>query len=208
MGQLSIADFSARLEAAKSTLAALDMATVKAQGEDFVRRGWPVLKEIADPRGRCNRRAFLVIALVFLALQTTIAALFWLFGVETSFEATVALNAPVIWIGTTVCFKRLHDVGLRGWWLPGAFAIWFVAAMLIAMVVSMVLGEDAVLPGQPAFYLVFAAITLPAFGALLWLHTAPSDAGANRFGPVAGESGLSMPGRAADAEFGESVIAA
>ncbi len=208
LSQLPVVVIYARLAAACTMLAALDAATVKAEAETFVRRGWPILKEVCDPRGRCNRRAFLVIALVFLAMQTALAALFWISGFEPGFNLTVTLNAPVIWIGTTVCFKRLHDVGLKGWWLPGAFALWFVAAMLVAMIVSMVLGEDAVLPGQPAFYAVFAAITLPAFGALLWLHTAPSDAGDNRFGPIPGETGLSMPRRAAEPVDTESAVAA
>ena len=160
---------------------------------------WPLLREIADPRGRCNRKAFLHIALTFLALQFGVAGVLWLLGVELDQTGTLLLNAPILWIGTTVCVKRLHDVGRRGWWIPGAFGIWFVAAMTIATVVSMVLGAEALEPGQWAFVAVFAAITVPAFGALLWLHTAPSVMMVNTFGPVPVGMGLSMPTRPARA---------
>ena len=152
-----------------------------------------VLREIADPRGRCNRQAFLHIAIVFLALQTIVSVALWLVGFEMSQSAAILFNAPILWIGTAVCVKRLHDVGRRGWWIPGSFALWFTGAMLVSVVASLVLGPDALDAGKPAFIAVFAMITLPAFGALLWLHTAPSVQGANTFGPMPGASGLSMP---------------
>ena len=161
-----------------------DRTAVKAATVRIAAGTLPLLREIADPRGRCNRQAFLHIALAFLALQL---------GVEMDETGTLLLNAPILWVGTTVCVKRLHDVGRRGWWIPGASGIWFVTAMTIATIVSIVLGADAVEPGKPAFLAVFAAITLPVFGALLWLHTAPSMALANRFGPVPDGMGLSMP---------------
>ena len=170
-----------------------DRTAVKAATVRIAAGTLPLLREIADPRGRCNRQAFLHIALAFLALQFGVAGLFWLLGVEMDETGTLLLNAPILWVGTTVCVKRLHDVGRRGWWIPGASGIWFVAAMTIATIVSIVLGADAVEPGKPAFLAVFAAITLPVFGALLWLHTAPSMALANRFGPVPDGMGLSMP---------------
>ena len=201
-------DISARLASAKATALALDRATVLAWVEDLARRGWPILKEISDPRGRCNRRAFLVIALVFLGLQALIGGLCWLTGTDLGFEATVLLNAPVLWIGTTVCFKRLHDIGLSAWWMPTVFAAWALATFITAFIAVTLLGEDAMTPGRLGFYVVFTVVTLPAFGALLWLHTSPSDVGANRFGPMPGETGLSMPGRSAQADDVGDVVAA
>jgi uncharacterized membrane protein YhaH (DUF805 family) len=172
---------SARQALAKAKLAAV--------------QGWPVLRELADPRGRCNRKAFLTIALAFLAIQLSVAVMFWLFGIETSNTMNLLLNAPILWIGSTVCFKRLHDVGLSGWWLPGSFMIWFTTVIISLALISIMLADTALDPGQPAFYAAFVTITLPVFGALLWLHTAPSVAGANKYGPVAGTNGLSMPER-------------
>lgn len=177
------------------TFARFDKAQARALMTRYAHNALPWLREISDPRGRCNRKAFLHIALAFLMLQLGVAGLLSLLNIETSLEFTFLWNAPMFWIGTTVCVKRLHDVGHRGWWIPGAFAIWFVAAFVITVVVSMVLGEEALAQGQPAFFALFGIMTLPAFGALLWLHTAPSDAKANVYGPIPGDSGLSMPPR-------------
>jgi uncharacterized membrane protein YhaH (DUF805 family) len=199
MGLITNLDLSSRLQSTRTALAALDTAAIMATlTQTFAKartEAWPTLCELSDPRGRCNRQAFLTIALAFLAIQFAVAALLWLFDIETSNTTNLLLNAPIAWIGSTVCLKRLHDVGLRGWWLPGAATIWLAAAMLFAMIISIVLGEDALQQGQPAFFAVFAVITLPAFGALLWLHTAPSTTTANRFGPATGPRGLSMPER-------------
>ena len=157
----------------------------------------PLLRQIVDPRGRCNRQAFLHVALAFLALQVAVSAVLWLAGVEMSRAAAILLNAPILWVGTAICVKRLHDVGRRGWWIPGAFALWIIVALMISLIATLVLGPEALAEGQPAFFAVFAVITLPAFGALLWLHTAPGMKTANAFGPVAGPTGMSMPARAA-----------
>jgi uncharacterized membrane protein YhaH (DUF805 family) len=188
-------DLKARAASVVGYVRGLDPAEMKAQAKTVASHAIPYLREIADPRGRCNRKAFLHIALAFLAIQLACTAVFWLLDIELGLDATILMNAPILWIGTTICFKRLHDVGLRGWWLPGAFSVWLVVAMIIATILSMVLGDAAVAQGQPAFYAIFAIITLPTFGALLWLHTAPSVAGSNQFGPAPGASGLSMPAR-------------
>lgn len=152
-----------------------------------------LIRMLADPRGRCDRKAFLHIALAFLAAQTGIAALLWSLGVEVDQTATLLMNAPVLWIGTTVCIKRLHDVGRRGWWLPGAVAVWLIAAVVVVMLVAIVLGPEAMAEGEPAFLAMFALVSLPAFGALIWLHMAASVPHANRFGPVPTGFGLSQP---------------
>ena len=172
-----------------------DRGALRRGAARWTRRLLPLLREVADPRGRCNRKAFLNVALAFLALQVGVGACLWLAGVEMDQTGTILLNAPILWIGSTVCVKRLHDVGRRGWWILCAFAVWFLAAMIGATIVSMVVGADAVEPGELAFYGIFAAMTLPVFGALVWLHTAPSVASANQFGPVPTERGLSMPPR-------------
>jgi uncharacterized membrane protein YhaH (DUF805 family) len=191
---------------AKTAVAKIDAKRIKSAAHEALNAAkttaatsWPILREIADPRGRCNRKGFLTIALAFLAVQFAVAGLFWLFGIETDNTTNLLLNAPILWIGSTVCFKRLHDVGLSGWWLPGAFVIWFVTVLVSLALISIALADDALDPGQMAFYVAFVAITLPVFGALLWLHTAPSVETANKYGPIAGPMGLSMPERKAAA---------
>jgi uncharacterized membrane protein YhaH (DUF805 family) len=179
---------------------AIDRAQIEASAgyvagaaKQAARTNWPILREIADPRGRCNRKAFLTIALAFLAVQFAVAGVFWLFGIETDNSTNLLLNAPILWIGSTVCFKRLHDVGLSGWWLPGSFVVWVTTMLISLALISIALAENALDPGQPAYYIAVAAIALPVFGALVWLHTASSAETANRYGPVAGPTGLSMP---------------
>ena len=153
-------DCTANHDARQSTLHSAAILAVRAALVDLGRSApaaVPLLRQMVDPRGRCDRQAFLHIALGFLALQTTVAAIFWLFGIDVGGTGTLLMNAPIFWIGTTVCIKRLHDVGHRGWWLPGAFVIWFVAAIVIATGVSLVLGSDALAEGEPAFLMMFAA---------------------------------------------------
>jgi uncharacterized membrane protein YhaH (DUF805 family) len=155
----------------------------------------PLLCEIVDPRGRCNRKAYLYIAVTFLVLQFGAGVLLQAAGFDVSLDAALLWSAPIIWIGTAICVKRLHDVGLRGWWIPGAFAIWAVSVVVVTMIATGIAGEDAMKPGQPVFLAVLVIAMLPMFGALLWLHTAPSDPNENIFGPVPGKTGLSMPRR-------------
>jgi uncharacterized membrane protein YhaH (DUF805 family) len=197
---------SRAISAATVATSNIDRARIEASVRQAAITGWPVLRELADPRGRCNRKAFLTIALAFLAIQLSVAGVFWLCGIETSTNMNLLLNAPILWIGSTVCFKRLHDVGRSGWWLPGSFAIWFTTVIISLALISIMLDETALDPGQPAFYVAFAAITLPVFGALLWLHTAPSVEGTNKYGPVAGPTGLSMPERAPTAAAAPTAI--
>jgi uncharacterized membrane protein YhaH (DUF805 family) len=194
------------LATAKETASTMDRAHIETAAQKVaattkraVRTGWPILREIADPRGRCNRKAFLTIALAFLAIQFAVAGVFWLFSIETDNTTNLLLNVPILWIGSTVCFKRLHDVGRSGWWLPGSFVIWFTTVLISLALISIALADNALDPGQPAFYVAFATITLPVFGALVWLHTAASVETANKYGPVAGPLGLSMPERKAAA---------
>lgn len=164
--------------------------------------GWPItrqraaegfscLLEMASPRGRCNRRAFLVAALSFLAIQTCLAAVLWLLEVDVGTTGTLLMNAPILWIGTTICIKRLHDTGRRGWWLPAAFIAWAGTAFAAILIVTILIGAPE--RGEPSFVAAFAAVTLPVFAALLWLHTRSSEPRGNMFGPVPTGFGLSLP---------------
>ncbi len=172
-----------------------DFAETRARAVKATKHGAAAVMLLADPRGRCNRQAFLYIALAFLALQTGVACLLWLLDLEVTRSASLAMNAPVLWIGTTICIKRLHDVGRRGWWLPGAFVLWVVVALIVTTIISMLLPPEAMEAGQPIFFAVLIGITLPAFAALIWLHTAPSAPSLNAFGPVPVGFGISMPAK-------------
>ena len=174
-------------------LGSIDFADATRRAREVIVPTVRLVLEMASPRGRCNRHGFLHIALAFLALQAAVAGLFWVCGTEMSREMSLALNAPLFWIGTTICIKRLHDTGRRGWWLPAAFGVWLMVALIVTTVVSMALPSEAMDDGQPAYLAVIVAITLPAFAALIWLHTAASAPHANRFGPIPKGFGLSLP---------------
>ena len=71
--------------------------------------------------------------------------------------------------------------------------MWIVAALFVTTVISMLLPPEAMDAGQPAYFAVLIGITIPAFAALIWLHTAPSAPASNAFGPPPSGFGLSLP---------------
>lgn len=149
---------------------------------------------LIDPRGRCNRQGFLTLAIGLLVLQFLAAGIVGLLGHQLDGTLFWLLNGPLFWIGFMAVLKRLHDVGRAGWWAPAAFALWIVGALVATIVVILVAGQETwteALKAQSALYwLVFAVLVVPAFGGLIWLHTATGDTGANRFGPVPGRFGV------------------
>jgi uncharacterized membrane protein YhaH (DUF805 family) len=149
--------------------------------------------QLADPRGRCNRQGFLNIALAFLALQSAVWVLFKIVGIELSESSAFILNAPILWIGTAVCAKRLHDLGRKGWLIPVAIVGWIIAALVFSFIMALVFGPEALLPGTIVYAVIFTAIFVPALGALLWLHTTNGMPTENAYGPVPTMFGLSVP---------------
>lgn len=148
-------------------------------------------RQLFDPRGRCNRQGFLALALALLALQTVAGIILAVNGKPIDGPLAMTLNAPLVWIGAMAVLKRLHDMGRTGWWVLGGFVTWLIGAIGIAMIAAMVLGPDNIQQGSLGFWIVFAMITLPAFGALLYMHAAPGDETANKYGEVPGPLGFS-----------------
>ncbi len=167
----------------------------------------PLVRQLADPRGRCNRQGFLNVAVALLALQVGAWVLIKLSGVEFSDSSLFILNAPLFWIGTAVCVKRLHDLGRKGWLIPAAFAGWVVSALVVSFAAALVLGPVALLPGSWTYSILFAVITIPALGALLWLHMSVGQTTANAFGPVPDAHGFSMPAAVEQGFEGAAVAA-
>ena len=153
----------------------------------------PLLRQLSSPRGRCNRQAFLHVAVAFIVLQVGCTALLSAFGAQPSGTALFLLNAPILWVGTVVSIKRLHDIGYSGWLMLAAFVGWLSASFLFALLTALILGPAVLAPGSLGYALVFASIVLPAFGGLLWLHTSAGQPVANAFGPVPERFGLSTP---------------
>jgi uncharacterized membrane protein YhaH (DUF805 family) len=145
-------------------------------------------RQLVDPRGRCNRQGFLALAITLLALQTLIGLGLALFGVAMNSPLAIALNAPLFWVGGMAVLKRLHDMGRTGWWVLAGLIAWVVGAISVSVLATLAFGPLA--HGSGAFWVLFAMITVPAFGALLYVHAAPGEMQANRYGAVPGPLGF------------------
>lgn len=149
---------------------------------------------LIDPRGRCNRKAFFTLALALLLAQFVAVAIVSASGHELDGALFWMLNGPLFWIGFVAVLKRLHDVGLAGWWAPAAFTLWLVGALVASIAVILVVGPDAMVEAQknqsPLYWFIFSVVVVPAFGGLIWLHSASGDTGANRFGGVPSHFGI------------------
>jgi uncharacterized membrane protein YhaH (DUF805 family) len=152
--------------------------------------GWHLL----DPRGRCDRHGFLVLAIALIVTQLVLMGGLWLVGQPTDGLAFWVFNLPILWVGSMAAVKRMHDIGRCGWLILAAFAFWFVASFAFALIVTMIVGPAAMLAAEAtksaAWWVMFAAIVVPAFGGLVWLHATPGEPTANRFGPVPDETGF------------------
>lgn len=167
-------------------------------------------RQLIDPRGRCNRQGFLALAIVLLAVQVASGIVFAALGLPLNGTAMLVLNVPLFWIGGVAVLKRLHDIGRTGWWIPAAATFWFVGCLMLSTGAALIVGPErmaaAIEHKTLLFWLIFAAVTLPAFGGLTWVHTAAGETTANRYGDVPGRLGFSLPGRTV--ELPEGALAA
>jgi uncharacterized membrane protein YhaH (DUF805 family) len=152
------------------------------------------LAELADPRGRCNRRGFLVVAVGLLACQLLLGALLAITGFGLTGTESMFVNAPLFWLGLSACVQRLHDLNKRAWIIPAAVACWLVVASVVTLVVLVLgdyyTGRDVLADGSFGYMIMFTLIMVPAFGGLLWLHATPGTSAPNRFGAVPGRNGF------------------
>lgn len=152
-----------------------------------------LLVSLIDPRGRCNRKGLLVAALVLLAVEIVGAVLVWLSQMLVDHPALLFTKAALMWVAIAAACQRLHDLGRSAWLiLPAMLGLlaWSFAAALAA---AFAFGPDAVVPGSVGFWLIFAAVSAPMLGALLWLHFAPGQPHANRYGPQPQGLGFAGP---------------
>ncbi len=86
----------------------------------------------------------------------------------------LAAFAVSTWISLATSAKRLHDLGVSGWWI--------VPLYLASMAGSAV--SNAAPPGGGPLGLVLAGVGLVlTFGPIIYLGAAPGQTGENRFGP-------------------------
>jgi uncharacterized membrane protein YhaH (DUF805 family) len=149
-----------------------------------------ILLEACRPSGRCNRKALAELAVVLLVTQIAAALLLYRLGADELSPAALLTSAVLLWPTTTLGIKRLHDIGLSAWrllWAVGGVIAW---STLVALVLVVTLGEDAVQPGGIGLFLAQALTTLPVLGLVLWLHFARGEPETNRYGPVPAGFGI------------------
>ncbi|MBU1210985.1 MAG: DUF805 domain-containing protein [Alphaproteobacteria bacterium] len=148
--------------------------------------------QIADPRGRCNRKALLGIALALLGLQAVAVAVHWFTGNAALHFVASTVEISCLWIATSAAIKRLHDLGHSGWWVPGATLLLFAWMLAASFVSYLTLGESVAVVGSPAFMVYAAAVMVWPLAATIWLHFATGVEGSNKYGPEPEDSGLSL----------------
>lgn len=119
-----------------------------------------------SPRGRASRQFYWLFGVVPFVLAGI------LFGVvllaARPFVSPMALLVLLVgleivgvWCGVAVSTKRLHDFGVRGWWMLAAFAICLVVAYFVSL-----------LAGQLLSLIIWIVVGV-----------VPGTRGVNKFGP-------------------------
>jgi uncharacterized membrane protein YhaH (DUF805 family) len=139
-----------------------------------------IMSMLFDPRGRMGRAHLLAAAAVMLAIEIGLVAV-------TQSDGALPLQfwplkALAFWIGGAAIIKRLHDVGLSGWWFLGGVAGFCMWAAVLGVGVVITGGFESLMPGGLGYLMVLAALMVPALGVTLWLHFAEGEPGMNRFG--------------------------
>lgn len=152
--------------------------------------------ELFDPRGRCNRKGLLMVACVLLATQVLMGLALWQTGVGFDGAAALVLKLGFFWLALAAAAKRLHDCGLSARWILWSTLILITWCFVLATTLAIAYGPEALIPGSTPFNLALAGMITPIFAATLWLHFAPGEAQANKYGPVPAGLGASSPLRA------------
>lgn len=153
----------------------------------------PLLVQMALPTGRCGRRGLLLAAALLVVVQFVFSVLVAAGLIAFYGAGALVFKLATLWIALAMVVKRLHDVGLSGWWLlagASGLAAWTVA---VSMVSYASFGLDAFMPGTALYWISFLIVMVPAIGIAMWLHAAPGDHRDNRYGPLPDGFGLSMP---------------
>jgi uncharacterized membrane protein YhaH (DUF805 family) len=127
--------------------------------------------------GRADRRDLLVVSLVITAFELV------LFVLPMPELMRQASGAILIVVALAAIARRLHDIGLSGWWQVLGIAASLGWTVLVVLAVLFLFGLDALVPGSMGYPLALGATFLAPLGLLLWVHLAPGDPLPNRFGP-------------------------
>jgi uncharacterized membrane protein YhaH (DUF805 family) len=126
-----------------------------------------------------------------LAIQVAAALVLWLDPALVAHPAMLTLKLLLLQAAICAAAQRLHDTGRSAWWLVWGFLGLFAWGLAIGWGLMYWLPVQSMQPGGQGFVLLSLAIALPAFAMLTWLHCAPGETEANRFGPVPDGLGFS-----------------
>jgi uncharacterized membrane protein YhaH (DUF805 family) len=135
---------------------------------------------LLDPRGRTDRAGLLASASLMLGIEA-----FFVVALPEHGGIPVylwPLKALALWVGTIGLIKRLHDVGRRAWWILAGMAGLCIWCAIVAVVIGMMFGTAAFVPGSSGYTVLLGLVLLPAIGVTFWLHLEPGDPFPNRFG--------------------------
>ena len=137
-----------------------------------------------DPRGRCNRKGLLTVSAGMLAAEIVAGAAIWLGLLSFEDPAMVAVKAVLMLAAISAAAQRLHDTGRSAWWIVSAFIGLFAGGLALCFGLLQFMPIASMQPGGSVFLIVTVAITIPMLAMMMWLHFAPGDPRANRYGPL------------------------
>ena len=140
--------------------------------------------ELIDPRGRCDRKGLLVLAVLLLVLQAALALAQLIGGFDLESTAGTAAKAVFLYMACAATGKRLHDTGRTAWWILGVIAAVVIWTIGLSIAAALSLGPDALEPDGFWSMAILTATCLPVLGLLMWLHVAKGQTCPNRYGPV------------------------
>ena len=151
------------------------------------------LRDLIDPRGRADRRGLAVLAAILIGGQAGIYGALLASGADLNSGPAVCCHLAFGWLGLVAISKRMHDLGVTAWRLVAGAAAVVVWSFAVSLAIIFGFGEDAVTPGGPGLIAIMAAALVPLAAVTLWLHCARGEPHTNRFGPVPGPLGFSLP---------------
>lgn len=141
--------------------------------------------EWLDHRGRLDRAGLLAVTVLLLLADALAASVIAATGASLTSPGVMAFKAVSLWMATAALNKRLHDIGLSGWWITRGLAALLVWSAIVAVGLLMVVpAAQAANPAHGAFWVNVALTSAPVLAALLWVHAKQGTPGPNAYGPA------------------------
>jgi uncharacterized membrane protein YhaH (DUF805 family) len=146
-----------------------------------------------DPRGRVDRKGFLIFAAVLTGTQAGLYGALYANGGSFHSSLSGVINVALFWMGYAGISKRLHDLDYSAWRLSAAIAGMMLWCFALSLALVLTLGEAGFEAGAAGWIAAAIGTLLPLAVLVLWIHCAKGAAGANRYGARPGPSGFARP---------------